>query len=914
MLKKKILTLLLAGSLTSFQAIAQDLWPQVTKEMKPWTRWWWMGSAVDKPNLERELKLINQAGFGGVEITPIYGAKGFEKRYINFLSDRWMEMLKVTTDQSSKLGMGVDMNLGTGWPFGGPFVTQEQAATKFFLDEVDLKKGEKLKFPLQVSDKKQTFSKLQALRAFKANGEEVNLDNYLVAKEGEWTAQEDIKVIALFTGRTRQLVKRAAPGGEGYTVDHLGKESAQSYLNHFANSFKGKDLNVRSFFNDSYEVYGANWTDSFLAEFERIKGYKLQNHLLDFSGKGENKDKEARIKSDYREVISLCLKNNFLVPFTKFANTHGALSRNQAHGSPGNLIDLYASTDIAECETFGSSFFDIPGLRRDKEDIRNVDPDPMMFKFASSGTHLSGKKFTTSETFTWLTEHFKTALSQAKPEVEQLFLSGVNHVVYHGTTFTPQDVAFPGWLFYASTNFVTNNSFWDHLPGLNSYVTRVQSVLQTGKADNELLIYWPVYDVWHDTKGAFKTLSVHHVDEWLHPTSFYKQSVRLQRQGYSFDFISDAFISQSKVLDNKVVTAENANPYKAIYVPETKYFSVNTFKNLLRLAEAGATIIFESLPSDIEGYHNYDSRKKELAEQIALLKFKEGVQNQYTKYGKGKIYLTKDVTSALETEQLFGERLTRTGLKFTRRIIGNDNYYYIVNHSKKDIDQVFALNNLKKHYTLLDPQTGKVFNLPHNDDFIRMQIPSGYAWIVIASNEIKAEKSYPYIEKLQEESSFASPWKLSFIKGGPQLPQAETLAKLSYWTALNKFSLNKFSGIGAYETTIDITKKEGKSYLLQLGSVGESARVIINGKEAGILWAHPYQIEVGELLQNGKNTVRIEVANLMANRMRDLDEKKVKWKNYHEINFVNINYKEFDASQWKVLESGLQGPVKLFSY
>lgn len=914
MLKKKIFTLLLAGSLTSFQAIAQDLWPQVTKEMKPWTRWWWMGSAVDKPNLERELNLINQAGFGGVEITPIYGAKGFEKRYINFLSDKWMDMLKVTTDHSSKLGMGVDMNLGTGWPFGGSFVTQEQAATKFFLDEVDLKKGEKLKFPLHVSDKKQTYSKPQALRAFKTNGEEINLDAYLRANEGEWIAPEDVKLLALFSGRTRQQVKRAAPGGEGFTVDHLGQESAQSYLNYFVNSFTGKDLNVRSFFNDSYEVYGANWTDSFLAEFERIKGYKLQNHLLAFSGKGENKDKEARIKSDYREVISLCLKNNFLVPFTKFANTHGALSRNQAHGSPGNLIDLYASTDIAECETFGSSFFDIPGLRRDKEDIRNVDPDPMMFKFASSATHLSGKKYTSAETFTWLTEHFKTALSQAKPEVEQLFLSGVNHVVYHGTTFTPQDVAFPGWLFYASTNFVTNNSFWDHLPGLNSYVTRVQSVLQSGKADNELLIYWPVYDVWHDTKEAFKTLSVHHVDEWLHPTSFYKQSIRLQRQGYSFDFISDAFISQSKVLDNKVVTAENSNPYKAIYVPETKYFSVNTFKNLLRLAEAGATIIFESLPSDIEGYDSYDSRQKELAEHITLLKFKEDVPNQYTKYGKGKIYLTKDVTSALETEQLFGERLTRAGLKFTRRIIGNDNYYYIVNHSKKDIDQVFALNNLKTHYTLLDPQTGKVFNLPHHDDFIRMQIPSGYAWIVIASNENKADKSYPYIDKLQEESSFNTPWKLSFIKGGPQLPKAESLPKLSYWTALNKSSLNSFSGTGAYETIIDFTKKEGKSYLLQLGNVGESARVIINGKEAGILWAHPYQIEVGEFLQNGKNIVRIEVANLMANRMRDLDERKVKWKNYHEINFVNINYKEFDASQWKVLDSGLQGPVKLLSY
>jgi aminopeptidase N len=41
---------------------------------------------------------------------------------------------------------------------------------------------------------------------------------------------------------------------------------------------------------------------------------------------------------------------------------------------------LYAAADIPECETFGSSFFPIPGLRRDSADIRNVDPDPVMMK------------------------------------------------------------------------------------------------------------------------------------------------------------------------------------------------------------------------------------------------------------------------------------------------------------------------------------------------------------------------------------------------------------------------------------------------------------------------------------------------------------------------------------------------------
>src|SRR5690606_3821571 len=125
-----------------------------------------------------------------------------------------------------------------------------------------------------VSDTKQSFSKLQALRAYKSNGEEISLDSYMHNQSGSWTAPESVRVIALFSGRTRQKVKRAAPGGEGFTLDHLGKEPVQRYLNHFQKAFHGKGIQLRAFFNDSYEVYGANWTDSFLEEFEKRKGYK----------------------------------------------------------------------------------------------------------------------------------------------------------------------------------------------------------------------------------------------------------------------------------------------------------------------------------------------------------------------------------------------------------------------------------------------------------------------------------------------------------------------------------------------------------------------------------------------------------------------------------------------------------------
>lgn len=904
--------MMICCGLVSTAGFAQEEWPAVRKEMKPWTRWWWMGSAVDKPNIERELNLFDAAGFGGVEVTPIYGAKGFESRYIPYLSGPWMDMLQFTTQKANNLGLGVDMNLGTGWPFGGPQVSEQDAATKFLVQEFDLKKGQALALPLKLD--KEPFSNLQALRAYTASGEQIDLDRYIGNGGAQWTASEDVQVIALLAGRTRQKVKRAAPGGEGFTLDHLGAAPVQHYLASFRDAFQGRSIPLRSLFNDSYEVYGANWTDSFLNEFEKRKKYKLQDHLLEFAGKGNDKDREARLKADYREVVNDILRDNFLTPFTKFAHEQGAVSRNQAHGSPGNLIDLYASTDIAECETFGSSYFPIPQLRRDSTDIRNVDPDPMMFKFASSASHTAGKTYTSSETFTWLSEHFKTSLSQAKPEVEQLFLAGVNHVFYHGTTYSPADVPFPGWLFYASVNFTSNNPLWAHLSGLNSYITRVQSILQSSKADNELLVYWPIYDVWQDTDVPFKTLSVHHVDHWLHPTAFYKQSLALQRMGYSFDFVTDAILQNTTVHDQQLLTAKDATPYKVIYVPASHYFSEKTLAKLLDLAQEGATLVFQSLPEDVYGLHNLEARRQQLKELLARLKFVEDVDNQYTSYGKGKIYLTADVHSALETEQVFAERLVRSGLKFARRVSNGKTYYYLVNHTAKAIDETIRLNTEAKNYTLLDPQTGKVFALPAENGFVRVQIPSGYAWIVAASDEEKTPAAYSYVDRGQELRVFNKPWTVRFLDGGPTLPKTRQINSPAFWTDWGDAAANKFSGRAVYETTFTLKKEQAKSYLLELGEIAESAHIFVNDKDAGIVWSIPYQLEIGNLLREGNNSIRIEIANLMANRVRDLDQRKVSWRNYHEINFVNIDYKSFDASKWKVMNSGLKGPVKLFAY
>ncbi|MCX6956728.1 MAG: glycosyl hydrolase, partial [Verrucomicrobia bacterium] len=110
-------------------------WPEITRENKPWTRWWWPGSGVDKASLTKQLEQFAAAGLGGVEITPIYGAKGYEDRYIEFLSPKWVEMLEHTGREAQRLGLGVDMATGTGWPFGGPWIDEPNALQRVVLKD-----------------------------------------------------------------------------------------------------------------------------------------------------------------------------------------------------------------------------------------------------------------------------------------------------------------------------------------------------------------------------------------------------------------------------------------------------------------------------------------------------------------------------------------------------------------------------------------------------------------------------------------------------------------------------------------------------------------------------------------------------------------------------------------------------------
>jgi hypothetical protein len=863
-----------------------------------------------------------KAGFGGLEITPIYGVMGYEAKYLSFLSPEWMKMLDVSVSEARKNGMGIDMNTGTGWPFGGPQIDAQNAAAKIILQKYTVPAVGKLSEKILPADTKQLEAGafLQAVTAYGRDGKIVDLTS-MVKPDGtlSWVSGgQDWEIYAAFCGKTLQKVKRAAPGGEGLTMDHFSKEALTRYLSRFDSAFNNSNHGVGSFFNDSYEVYGTDWSASIFSEFKQRRGYSLQPYLRELAEKQPLSDISRRVQCDYRETISDMLLENFTKTWTHWAHGKGSLTRNQAHGSPGNLLDLYATVDIPECETFGSSHFDIPGLRRDSADIHNVDPDPVMLKFASSGANVSGKTLTSSETFTWLGEHFKVALSQCKPEVEQAFLAGVNHVYYHGTTYSPANAGWPGWLFYASVEFYPSNSFWPHINGLNNYITRCQTILQSGVADNELLIYWPVYDVWMKPEISNLQLTIHDIDRWLYPTPFCKDIKELTKLGYSLDYVSDRLLNSLTVRDGKITT-KSGSTYRTLVIPASQHMPVATLKRIQELVGQGATVIFEQMPEDVPGLYNLAESR---AQQKKLLKSMQWVGTtgnvKSAKVGKGKILQSNQVQIALESKKILRETLVDNGLNYIRRKCDQGIYYYLVNHSAKTIDGFVPLNENGKSCLLLDPQSGLTgaaqIKTDQNQLNVRLQIRPGEAMFVLVSQKEAINDPWKYLGKLMSPVEIAGPWELKFTQGGAKLPAATQISKLVSWTELPDELANNYSGSAIYKTNFELGEKITGEYLLDLGKVCESAHVWINGKDAGIFWSIPFTAKIGHLLKPGANSIEIEVANLMANRIRQMDRQKVVWRNYHEINFVNNNYKPFDATEWKPMPSGLLGPVTITQF
>ncbi|MEY2940802.1 MAG: hypothetical protein RJA67_487 [Bacteroidota bacterium] len=827
-MKRFFLFLLLFTS--RFIATAGSSDPAVFSTAKPWAYWWWPGSAVTEKGITHNLENFAKAGFGGLHIIPIYGAKGSEALFQNYLSPGWQAKFFFTLKEAKRLGLGIDMTMGTGWPLGGPTITEKEAAKKYqFVDGV------------------------------------------------------------FTTGLTGQKVKRAAPGGEGLVLDHFDMKAFAKYSHTFVPLLKKSHSPLRAIYNDSYEAFGANYTPELFPAFQRLNGYDLRKHFDVLSKKKAETEEENQIFADYHRTISSLLQHNFVLPFDSWINSMGFTSRNQAHGSPGNLLDIYAAADIPEAEFFGSKPFDIPGYRVDPEyDSTTFGiPDIRALKLASSAANLTGKKLVSAETATWLGNHFKVSIAQVKPVLDQVFVGGVNHVFFHGATYSPPEVAWPGWLFYASTNFNPQSHFWEAMPALNKYIENVQTMLQANPTDSDALLYFPMEDVWHNHNGSGKlhTLELHaNSREWLKNTSFGHWAGLLQYKGFSVDYISDELLADLELTPTKTFKTRAGGNYKVLLIPAAHYISVETMERLAKWVKQGYPVYFlEHLPLHLNTYNQTKEAKErwEIARTALLMRVLSDPADQLSRLGVSV------------------EPMASKGLSFIRKKTPKGAAYFITNLNSQFTEGSVSLKKLSGNYELWDPLTEtKSYGKKGSD-----------AWLSLAPGQSVIIQPVAKIPSLVVPPTLKVRTEIEPTNLRVQI-DAKTIAlpDFTYYTSLDTSLAATPSARYTFELTLS-ADQIANAKVLHLAELRDMAKVRINGKDIGMIWSLPFQIAIPEGILQEQNTIEIEVISNAANRIRKMDQQGVVWKNFYEINFVDIRYKPFDASKWAIEAGGMQGKL-----
>ncbi|MDR1011761.1 MAG: hypothetical protein LBM04_11690 [Opitutaceae bacterium] len=993
-------------------------WPEITSQTKPWTRWWWLGSIGTKQDFSSEMEKYASAGLGGLEITPIYGVRGEENRFTQYLSPQWMDLLDHVLDEARRLDLGVDMATGNGWPFGGPWVGPQDAARHVVTKTYTVKSGASLAETVAATDRplvrvagrrrvdiseltdpvasnaslqdlaldQVRFPRqlqLQALVAYPETAapggqqQKLDLTDKVDASSGklDWTAPSgggDWTLYAVFLGWHGKQVERAGPGGEGDVIDHFSSASLAKYLKRFDDAYAGiggRANRLRAYFNDSYEVDDAagesNWTPRFFDEFARRRGYDLRDELPAFFGR-DTPEKNVRVMSDHRETISDLLLDEFTVPWAKWAASHNAIIRNQAHGSPANIIDLYAASGIPETEG---------------ENIVGM-------KLASSAAHVTGSPLTGAETATWLGEHWVSTLGDIKRRVDLMFLGGVNFNCYHGTAFSPPGEPWPGHLFYASVELTPANPLWADFAALNNYVARAQSFLQAGKPRNDILFYYPIHDIWSQRGHPIRDIwsqrdnrAMPHFSSSGHPDSAHDTAQQLLDLGYTFDFITDRLLAGVQVRDGALVTAGGAR-HQIVLVPETKLMPPETLRHLRRLAESGATIVFlKNFPDDVPGLGQLETRRADYTASIAALR---GIATASSPdKAQGRVLLgglsgdgLEDLEKLLARAGVARETLVDRGLHFERRSHDNGSTYFLLNRNEAAFEGWVPLHAgaNTRAAALFDPmraerglaalRTGadgqpevylqlapaesvivKTFTTSATPTTSATSTPTSTstsagdanansnasangnasASVSVSANASASAPGFPYwktpAETAGKTASAPAPltgeWELRFTAGGPTLPAPQKMTELKSWTKFDGADYQAFSGAAVYRITFARPSARAAAWRLDLGKVAESARVTLNGRELAVLFAPPFQLTLTDGQLAAHNTLEITVTNLAANRIADLDRRDPGWKKFHNTNYPARIAKNrgpdgnFTAAAWTPRDSGLLGPVTL---
>jgi hypothetical protein len=880
-------------------------------------RWWWFGPAVTKPEIKHELEEMRAAGIGGVEIATLYPLaldnpeSGF--RNLPFLSDEHIDALRFTAEEARRLGLRVDVTLGSGWPFGGPHIPVTQSAGALRVEAVSARAGQdSVAVPAMEAGE-------EVLAVFLASGTRSDLNfkdtKQLPTPSGArliLSADSGLDRVVLFfiSSRTGMTVKRPAAAAGGFVLDHYDRKAIENHLRTVGDRLLSAfgDHPPYAVFSDSLEDYGSDWTPKLLDEFKRRRGYDLAPLLPALVGDvGPN---TAAIRHDWGQTLTELANENFLEPMHAWAHERHTLLRSQTYGFPPVTLSSNRFEDLPEGEGKATV-----NMWRQFSDTR----------WAASAGHLFGHDVISSETWTWLhSPVFRATPLDMKAEADLHFLQGINQIVGHGWPYSPSEAGEPGWRMYAAGALNAHNPWFPVMPDLARYLQRVSYALRQGKPANDVALLLPNDDVW----ASFTT----HLDKNKPPTSilgFDETGSNITVDESMPDFVGAEVIPQ--VLDAgfnlDFIDADAIDtvgiPYKVLILPGVKRLSPQTYQRILEFARRGGTVLAtKSLPDTAPGFE----RAAEITGRVQAISqelFRGRVATAHF------IPDEKEVGSALPgyLRPDFNASPRSADIGFIHRSLPTGDLYFVANTSNARKSFRATFRSAAAHAEMWDPFSGDVLGIrdPSKMDFDLQPYESRL--IFFSNAALNPPSDQPPVENGRLDISHD--WKVTF--GGQGTPTE--MHTLSSWG--DDTRLRYYSGSATYNRTIDISEGDleaGHAVVLDFGEgvqvpkpdplphvnmraylegpVREAAQVYVNDKLAGYVWHPPYRLDLSRDLRPGTNQVRIEVGNTAINELMG-----VSMPNYRLLrDRYGVEFDPQGMNDLEPLPSGILGKLTLIKY
>lgn len=769
-----------------------------------------------------------------------------------------------------------------------------------------------------------------------------------------WNFPEGKWIVMRLGSRNNGAITRPAPKpGVGFEADKFDTTAINAHLKSFTERLfartgvpdPNKSGGLKMLHMDSWEMGAQNWTERFREEFEKRRGYDPLPYYPVYTGLVVGSLEESE-----RFLWDLRLTSTELI-----VEYHAGHLKN--YGKKYNMgfsIEPYDMNPTADMEL--GSVADVPMCEFWSKDYGFISAWSCIQ--AASIAHINSNPVVAAEAFTAHLDEWRLYPGAMKNQGDWAFAAGVNRLVYHTWQHQSlEDGIKPGMTMGPyGVHHHRNQTWWPMADGYHDYVSRCQFMLQQGKAVADILYLTPegAPQVFRAPVSALTADNVgQKVMELGKHDSFglgeATDEIMPDRKGYNFSGCAPSHLKTARVEDNKIVFPGGAE-FKLLVLPNSKTMTPELLAKIEELILDGARVVGnppEKSPA-LENYPECDKIVTEKAksiwgtfdipEKLSAVEVGEGII-----YWGGDLYRTNPdelhpeyhlTADILKESGLTEDFVSSPKLRYIHKILGKDHIYFVSNKTKEKVnsDATFRVSGLKPE--LWNPVTGETRILPIYESgnattTINLTFePYQSYFIVFTENTTSGgtiEKNFPESALIKE---ITGPWEVFFDPqwGGPG---EISFDKLTDWTLHEVGGIKYYSGIAVYKNTVELTVEEIQSakdkLFIHTGEIYNMARVIVNGKDMGVIWTAPWEMNISEALEVGENTIEIHVANLWPNRLigdeklPDDGIKNGEWpewllegKERSSGRYTFATYKHFEGDE-ELLTSGLLGPVKLIS-